>query len=194
MISTRTYLPAEIQRGLAVFLSPNQLIESMKQMAPATFYLPPTGLDKHYFLVLARDGETAAITPLTSHPNGVGWVPVSSTGKTGHEGWVKPSTFYHPSQVWPVPVMAVIAAARTGGDLTWRDTRNRVLGKEIEVIEAAFKRERSDAELVRDVSGCDRMPWRLYWARYRSGEIWAELRLSSVVFKAGRIRFSTGRL
>ena len=35
--------------------------------------------------------------------------------------------------------------------------------------------------------------WRRYWTGYPTGEIWNELRMSSVVIASRRVRFETGR-
>jgi len=187
MFLKRTYSPTEIQCGLAVFLGPVELRDHMERIGTSDVIFPSTGLDKHYFLVLARDGDTVAITPLMSHPNGPGWVRLE--GKLGHPGWVDPATFYHPSQIWPATVDAVIAAARAAADLTWPGDRNRVVGHGLNEVLAAFRRARDGDPNPGSLA----FSWRAFWARYRTGEIWEELRMSSVVFGPRRVRFVTGR-
>jgi hypothetical protein len=212
MFSRRAYSPTEVNPGLAVFLSPASLREQMMDYTHRAAFLPPTGLSEHYFLVLARCGDLAAIVPLTSHPSGAGWKRIE--GKRGHPGWVDEQTHYHPSQLWPITVEAVIAAARAAGDLTELGCRNIVIGKELDaVIEAMITwRDRqprrvdsgpSAGDGAADANGLlpcksgpsafDQLLWRLFWAQYPSGEIWRELRHSSVYLRKQRIRRVTGK-
>ncbi len=213
MFSRRTYSIAEIKPGLAVFLTSAELREQTVATWPDSAFLPSTHLDKHYFLVLDRVGELAAITPLTSHPDEGGWKRI--VGKYGHPGWVGEPTYYHPSQLWPVPVAAVVAAARAAGDLSVLGWRNVVVGEELEAVirETILWRERhyrrgerppadgsADNALIRllprklDARDIDRLLWRQFWSQYRNGEIWRELRLSSVFLPSQRVRRITGKV
>ena len=190
MFLRRAYAPTEIKPGLAVFLSPTVLAATIAMEVGVDSLRHWMGLESHYFLVLQREGSRVAITPLTSHPCGAGWLTVED--KRGHGSWVTTPTFFHPSQVIPVSVDALVAAAAAAGDLTYPASRNLVAGKGLQdVIERITKwggRPGSDGGFL----GGDRL-WRWFWDRYRTGEIWTDLRMSSVVFGPRRVRFETGR-
>jgi hypothetical protein len=188
---------------MAMFLSPVELREQMKKEIKDSSELQPIGFDNHYFLVLERQGGSLAVTPLTSHPTGDGWAAVE--GKRGHPGWTDRSTYFNTREPWPITVDAAIAAARVGGDLSGRLSRNFVTGKELDRIVGSmirWQQARSSWGGIRSLGllpqnldhvWIERAWWQMFWARYRTGEIWRELRLSSVFFRPPRVRFVTGR-
>lgn len=193
MFSTRTYADSEINAGIAPFLEPAELRREIEEDGGQFASLPVFGLGCHYFLAVARTGNIVWLTPLTSNRNGPGWLPV--TGKVGHPDWVEKPTYFHPKQLLPVPVSAVIRAARAGNDLTHRGERNRVsslgLNAVIEAVGSARQRGAFNAEL--DPSEVTSILWEQFWSQYRAGEIWKELRLSSTFLPPNRVRLLTGK-
>jgi hypothetical protein len=190
MFVRRTYSPAEIRPGLAVFLSPTLLAAKIAAEVGIDPFGHWMGLESHYFLVLEREGGRVAVTPLTSHPCSPGWVPV--TDKRGHHGWVNTPTFFHPSQVIPVSIDALVAAAHAGGDLTYPASRNLFAGKGLQDVVERISQQGGRPGSATSFLDSDRL-WRCFWNRYRTGEIWNDLRMSSVVLGPRRVRFETGR-
>ena len=189
MYRRRNYSRNDVRPGLALFVDPTALNGGMPGAdgGPTHVRLPVT--DPHYVLVVSVEGELAAITILSSLPRDTGWVPV--LGKKGNGSWIANLTYFHPGQVWTVAIEALLAAARTR-DVSPASDPNKVTQLGLDDVLDKITAWHGRHWRVPGLLSAETF-WRLYWTRYRPGEIWNELRMSSVVFASRRVRFETGR-
>lgn len=89
----------------------------------------------HFFVCVAvkEDGSSRWV-PLFSS-SAIGSAKLPRAAKRGHPKWTKVDTYFHPAQVWDVPVTAIPAAATT--DLSRPGARNTVDLDAVADIDAA---------------------------------------------------------
>lgn len=60
-------------------------------------------------------GQVARLLPVGSKP-GIDRVPLRPRDRAGDAQWKLHDAYWHPGQVWTVPLVAVVAAAKAGRD------------------------------------------------------------------------------
>ena len=119
----RTYLKSEIKPGVAIYLTPFDLITFPTTLTNAA---DGTAVNRiGYFLVVERfDDERWLCAPLyTEKDNQTDREPLNEKLKRGHHSWRDPKSFYSPLQFWAISDDDLITSADRV-DASFQESRN----------------------------------------------------------------------
>ena len=128
--------PEEIRRGLALHLSPNELVDQGLVAVRLALRASATR-DKHYFICVQQANTSAVFVPCSSRIED-SRVPLAIGEKRGHEHWIMPPTFVIVNQIWTVELDALLRCI--GSDFSRPGRRNTVVFRAMPKIDAGLVR------------------------------------------------------
>lgn len=124
----------DIFSGFVLHLDPAILIEGGATVSCAG-HTPVK--DVHYFVCVTHDASSASGTWVPTFTKMAdGRIEILTAAKSGHPGWTKRATFYHPGQIWTVPDAAIPRAAEAGNDGSEGKNRAKRVTSLVQSIEA----------------------------------------------------------
>lgn len=125
--------PVEIKPGLALFMSPEVLLEEGAYCSVPRESMAVIG--NHVFLCLHayEDGSRSAWTPLLSRPSDLR-ITLPNEGRSGDPRWVDALHSFYPNQLWTMEPVQLVKAARAAGDASTHKHRNLISSKVLATV------------------------------------------------------------